>query len=105
MEIDLSITAIVWGDDFPIATIRAMDLILGFDTIEHLVGWLERHLKGGVPAGALDLARVRCEGNEIFAKFRREREVEHGRSAGRKRRSRQPGSGQDGGPALPSTGP
>jgi hypothetical protein len=85
VEINLNIHATVWGDDFPIATIRAMDLCLGFDTIEHFVGWLERHLKGGVPAGALDLARVRREGDEIFARHRREKEAESGRSAGRRR--------------------
>jgi hypothetical protein len=85
VEINLNINAIVWGDNFPIAMIRAMDLSLDFDTTEHLVGWLERHLKGGVPAGALDLARVRREANEIFARHRRDKEAESGRSAGRRR--------------------
>jgi hypothetical protein len=39
-----------------------------------------------VPAGALDLARVRREGNEIVSRSRREKEeAESGRSASRRR--------------------
>ena len=39
-----------------------------------------------VPDGALDLARVRREGNEIVSRSRREKEAaESGRSAGRRR--------------------
>jgi hypothetical protein len=106
MNIQLTMTALCWGDDYSQCdTIFAADLTISLASVENLTAWLTQHLQDAVREGAIDLGQVRREGNEIFARFRREKqEAESGRGAGRKRRVRQPRSGQAEDPDLPPPG-
>jgi hypothetical protein len=75
---------------------------LRFDSVEELAAWVKRHLGDDGPGGLIDVGRVLREGREVATRLRqKDREAESARSAGQKRRVRQPRSGQAGDPDLP----